>query len=157
LKRKHQAFYNEKIGLLPLQKPIILSEDTPLNKAIKEMQKCDTGCVLIKNGERRLIGIFTERDVMKKFIGTSLDPKTPIREVMTSDPVILSPDATVQETIQFLGEKQIRHLPIGINTERIVGLLSVRVLVDFLADHMPEEILNLPPDTTVLPRYTDGG
>ena len=157
MNRKHQAFYNEKIGLLPLQKPVILSEDTPLSKAIKEMQAADTGCVLIKDSNRKMTGIFTERDVMKKFIGTSLDPKTPISEVMTPNPVYLSPDATVQDTIEFLGEKQIRHLPIGINTERVVGLLSVRVLVDFLADHMPEEILNLPPDTTILPRQTDGG
>ena len=157
MRRKHQAFYNEKIGLLPLQKPIILAEDTPLTQAVAEMQKGDTGCVLIKDSERKLIGIFTERDVMNKFIGTSLDPTTPISEVMTREPVFMSPDATVKETIEFFGEKQIRHLPIGINTERIVGLLSVRVLTDFLADHMPEEILNLPPDTTILPRETDGG
>ncbi len=155
--KRRTALWNERIGLLPLQKPIILPETTSIYDAINAMQENDTGCILVNSDNHLLSGILTERDIMTDYIGTSIAPETPLKELMSPDPAVLSPDTTVAEAVAYVGENKIRHFPVGLTKGRIVGLMSVRVLVDYVSDHMAEEILNLPPDSTIVARAADGG
>ncbi len=151
-----EKFWEEPVGNLPLQKPVIEKVDSTIVQAIKSMQKNKTGCVLINNNKNELVGIFTERDVMLHFVGTDLGGETPLSEVMTEAPITLTPETSVAEVIKFLGQKKFRHLPIG-EDGKILGLLSVRVMVDFIAEHLPHAILNLPPEEGLVSKDTVGG
>ena len=139
------SFWKEPVGNLPLQKPVVLRPTSSISEAIAAMQKRKTGCVLIQDSDGNLVGIFTERDVMGKFVATDLSGDTPVQQVMTPDPITLPPDTSVSKAINFFGEKDFRHLPICGEDRKVLGLLSVRVMVDFMAENLPGEVLNLPP------------
>lgn len=153
----HKGFWLEPIGVLPLQRPLIVKEDTSIEQAIKSMQTRGIGCILVNNAEGKLSGILTERDVMEQFIGTSVPRTTPVRELMSKKPKILSPETTVVQTVEYLGKKKFRHFPVGTADDEILGLMSVRVIIDFVAEHLTEHVLNLPPDSSVIPETRAGG
>ena len=59
---------------------------------------------------------------------------------------------------EIFHEKNIRHLPvISDKSGKVKGLLSARVLMDYVAENLPGEVLNLPPDSTIVAKETEGG
>lgn len=147
--------WNEKVGHLPLQKPLILKDTETIADCIRLMQECNRGCVLIVNDVDALVGLLTERDLMHHFMGTELSSRETVRKVMTEDVFTISPDLDVTQTMDLFGDKPFRHLPV-VKDNDILGLLSVRVLVDFIAENVPQELLNLPPEVGDVPKETFG-
>jgi len=93
-------------------------------EAVQEMNTRKVGSVLVMNG-LRLVGIFTERDVLRRVVGACLDPElTPIAKVMTVDVLTVEPSATVQEVMDIFTEKRCRHLPV-MQAGRLVGVISI--------------------------------
>lgn len=149
-------FWSRPLSMLTLQEPLIIQEDATVRSCIDSMQERDTGCVVVVNDAGKMTGVFTEKDIMAKYINTPLSGDTAIRKVMTADALYRDPDTTVAEAMDFFGEHHIRHLPIVEKDGRIAGLLSVRVLTDFIAEHLPESILNLPPKDGVVSQEAGG-
>ena len=138
-------FWSVSVGHIPLQTPIIVTEDTSIEATIRDMQTKKTGCVLVINKDKALSGIVTGRDIMEKFIATDLAKSTPIGKFMSRKVLSLSPDTLISDVVIFLGKTSIRHIPICHDPKNILGLLSVRNLITFIAENLPEEVLNLPP------------
>ncbi len=93
-------------------------------EAVQEMNTHKIGAVLVMNG-LHLAGIFTERDVLRRVVGASLDPEfTPITKVMTVDVLTVEPSATVQAVMDIFTEKRCRHLPV-MQAGRLVGVISI--------------------------------
>lgn len=153
----NSLIWNEIVGHLPLQKPIRVKDSASLEKVIQKMQKQSTGCVLVTDEKDKLVGLFTERDLMTKYVGTPLAGNTQIGEIMTKDPMTLPYETTIAQATYFMGAKQFRHLPIMNKNGKVKGLLSVRGLVYFIAEHLPSAVLNLPPDEKKIPKYVEGG
>ncbi len=83
------------------------------------------GAVLIAH-EGRLIGIFTERDMINRVVACDREPKTtPLAEVMTKDPSTISPKATALEALRVMEDGGYRHLPV-VAGRRLVGIISRR-------------------------------
>src|SRR3954469_24474337 len=81
-------------------------------EAVAEMNRHRVGSILIIDGVR-LAGIFTERDVLRRVVGASLDPKTVrVSEVMSTGILTITPEATIEETMKIFTEKRCRHLPV---------------------------------------------
>lgn len=105
---------------------------TTLRGAASRMWKQQTGSLLVVDDEE-LLGIVTERDVMKAVArGDDLDA-TPISAVMTRSLVTVAPDTTVEEAARYMATRWIRHLPV-LDGERLVGMVSQRDLCGLLAD-----------------------
>ncbi len=93
-------------------------------EAVQEMNTHKIGAVLVMNG-LHLAGIFTERDVLRRVVGASLDPEfTPITKVMTVAVLTVEPSATVQAVMDIFTEKRCRHLPV-MQAGRLVGVISI--------------------------------
>ncbi len=93
-------------------------------EAVQKMNQHKVGAILVMEGEK-LVGIFTERDVLTRVISATLDPRvTVITEVMTKNVLTIAPEATVQEVMDLFAEKRCRHLPV-IQTGELVGLISI--------------------------------
>jgi len=93
-------------------------------EAVKEMNYHRVGSVLIMNGTK-LVGIFTERDVLRRVVGAELDPlTTPVTKVMTGDVLTIGPETTVQQVMEVFTERRCRHLPV-MNEGRLLGLISI--------------------------------
>ncbi|MBW2421027.1 MAG: CBS domain-containing protein [Deltaproteobacteria bacterium] len=84
----------EPLSELPVEKPLIVSPTTTVTDAVRAMQGGHRGCVLVTDDgteTSRLVGIFTERDVLLRIVGKGRNPAAlPIREVMTPGPEVLA-------------------------------------------------------------------
>jgi CBS domain-containing protein len=108
-----------------------------LSEASAKMWGAQTGSLLVMEGDR-LIGIVTERDVLR-VVGQGHDPKgTSLQDVMTKDPVTVPPDITLREAATIMFEKWFRHLPVVDDKGKVLGIISLRDLVNLLAEGMEE-------------------
>jgi CBS domain-containing protein len=148
----------EPIQGLPFASPLAVTRKTSVAEAIRLMQEQHVGCVLVQEADR-LVGIFTERDVLNKVAGSGQDPaQTPVATVMTAEPEALPVDAPISFALNLMSEGGFRHLPLVDEAHRPVGMLSVKHVVRYLAELFPEEVLNLPPQPALLhPGQVDGG
>ena len=81
------------------------------------------GSVLVMDGQR-LVGIFTERDVLRRVVGGRRDPeKTRVADVMTRELAVMKLGSTVEDAMTVIAEKRIRHLPV-VEEGEVVGVIS---------------------------------
>ncbi len=130
---------------------------TTIGQAARIMKEYRVGCVLVEDAGK-LVGIFTERDILAKLVGTGYDPATvAVDGVMTRNPETLTPDDPIAFALQRMSVGGFRHVPLVDSEGGSVGILSVKDIVDYLAEHFPEEILNIPPEPGRQPRIPEGG
>jgi CBS domain-containing protein len=107
-----------------------------LVEAARKMWKQQTGSLLVLDGED-LVGIITERDILKAVAtGASLE-QARISEVMTKDVITVGPGTKLREAAKIMAEKWIRHLPV-VDAGRLVGVISQRDLAGVLAGALNE-------------------
>ena len=145
----------EQIQYLKLRLPIRVDPQTSLEIVIEKMAEGRSGCVLIEE-KGKLVGIMTERDFLTRVIEPNRDFKTAVREVMTPNPKCLKTDDTVANAISVMSQGGYRRLPILNATGEIAGVLSVKGLVQYLAEHFACEVYNLPPDPHQVQRAPEG-
>jgi CBS domain-containing protein len=113
--------------------------------ALKLMAQKDIGAVLVIDGEK-LVGILTERDYARKgVLAGRLAKDTPVREMMTTEVVTVTPRHTVQQCMAIMWDRQIRHLPV-IENGKMLGVLSIRDLVSEVVHHHESVIQDLKRD-----------
>ena len=133
------------IKAMPVVPPIVVQRGASVLDAVRLMQEKHVGCVLVVK-EGQLDGIFTERDLLMKTVGTGKDiSKTKVEEVMTPNPEVLQPDDMLAFALNYMHVGGYRHVPVVDEKQRPVGVLSVKNVVDYLADFFPQEVLTLPP------------
>ena len=105
-----------------------------------------------------LTGIFTERDILMSIIDRGRNPASlPLSDVMVKDPEGVPADASVAWVLNIMSVGGFRHVPVVDDGGRPLGTISVKRAVHFLADKLPQAILNLPPDPGVFPAQREGG
>jgi len=88
----------------------------------------------------RLIGVFSERDVVQKVLDRGLDPaRTPVAEVMTARLVVADVDEDYQSAMRKMDQANIRHLPV-VSGERLLSMLSIRDLMRVAIEDRGAEI-----------------
>ena len=120
-----------------------------LRSAADTMWRQQTGSLLVMDGEE-LVGIITERDVMKAVAqGRDVDT-TPVSDVMTKDVLTIDPDTSAHEAARHMASRWIRHLPVLDDAGKVVGVVSQRDLVGvFAALAKDPEGVDLPSDQLV--------
>ncbi|HEX7408816.1 MAG TPA: CBS domain-containing protein [Candidatus Binatia bacterium] len=138
-------------------KPVIcVPPGTSVRTAIGRMNAQSVGCVLVEE-DGRLIGIFTERDVLTKIVGTNLDiDRTSVNAVMTRDPESLRLDDRLSYALNKMSVGGFRHIPLVDDDGHPVGAVSMRNVVDYMVDLFPAEVLNLPPEPRGIARAREG-
>jgi CBS domain-containing protein len=154
--RRTRTFWSEPISKIDLQRAAVVPSGTTIVAAVREMKIRQIGCVLVTDQAGRLIGILSNGDLMHEFVGSTLPGDTPVDVIMTRDPFTGSPDLTVQECLEIFHSQPFRHLPIVLG-DKIEGILSIRGLIAFISEHLPLEVMNLPPDSSLIPTRTFGG
>ena len=108
--------------------------------AVAVMARDRVGAVAVVE-EGVLRGIFTERDVMLRVVQPERSPgATLVRDVMTSDVKTLTDDSTPDEVIQVMLVGHLRHVPILGRDGKVVGLLSIRALLEDKVDDLSHEV-----------------
>ncbi len=107
----------------------------------------------------RLIGIFTERDVLTRVVRRRLDPeRTRLADVMTPDPESLAPQDRICYAVNRMHNTGYRSVPLVDADRRPIGIVTVNDIVKWLAEIFPEAVLNLRPgDRLKRPLEIDAG
>jgi CBS domain-containing protein len=106
----------------------VAPEDT-IGEAAQKMTDQGVGAVVVSDFGR-LIGIFTERDLMHAVAGRVHPSEGRVREWMTPDPVTMTEDASVEEAGEAMIERGFRHIPV-VAGERAVGIVSIRDVAEW--------------------------
>jgi CBS domain-containing protein len=129
---------------------------TPVRDVMALIQSNRGGyCVIADN--KKVVGIFTENDVVKRLLGKGADLTRPVAEFMTREVKVLTPQNSVGDAINLMGSHRFYHIPLVNESADLVGVLSVRTLIRFLAAYYPTEIYNLPPKSDQIMRTPEGG
>lgn len=104
------------------------SPDETVLEAIRRMAEHGVGALLVMEDDQ-LVGLFSERDYSRKVILQGLrSQNTPVRTVMSTPVLTISPDNTVQQGLSMMTENFVRHLPVT-DSSGVIGIVSIGDLV----------------------------
>jgi CBS domain-containing protein len=135
--------------------PLRVTPEQTVAEAVALMRQHQVGCLLVCAGDR-LVGIFTERDLMRRVLAAGRPLTLAVSNCMTADPVVIHPKDSVSAAVRLMEEGGYRHLPVVDPAGRPLGVLSVKRIVHYLVEHFPSTIYNQPPDPGVFPYEAEG-
>lgn len=119
---------------------ICVPADATVMEAIKASLPARVGAVAVVDGDR-LVGVFTERDVMLKVVHEGRDANTTaVRDVMTAPAIHVLPDISAREVLSMMLDKHIRHLVISEDGKTAKGMLSIRNILQYLVNDLTEDL-----------------
>ena len=109
---------------------IRIDGDATVLEAVQAMVEANVGALLVTGSdENEVQGIFTERDFLRRVAVQGLgERETPVRDVMTSPVVVITPETEVEEAMALMTDRRIRHIPV-VENETVVGMISIGDLV----------------------------
>lgn len=117
-----------------------VSPTTTVAECIQTMNKENIGAVLIVENDGQLVGMFTERDILRKLFTKNIDIEaTPVSHVMTKQLVYAKPTSTVEEAMATFTEKRFRHLPVMEN-DKLIGVISIGDITKWMIQKQQDEI-----------------
>jgi CBS domain-containing protein len=134
---------------------VCIEPTTPLHEAIVKMKEDEGGCAIVCE-EGRIVGIFTERDLVSKVIGEKVDMNAPVSQWMTTAVETLSSDATIGDAVEMMNRKGYRNIPL-VREGQLHGSISVFDIITYLAESYPKETMNLPPVPAQVMDTQEGG
>ncbi len=113
------------------RKVVVIEPDDTVKLAAKRMQDKLVGALVVIEGDKP-IGIITDRDIAVRVVGEGKGPETPVREVMTKDPITIREDASFFELTKTFRDAAVRRLIVVDKDGRLVGLISVDDVMELL-------------------------
>ena len=107
--------------------------------AIEIMVENDVGSVLVVDKDEKLVGIFTERDLLRHYLETqSKFLYMTVGEVMSSPVISVTPDMKMSDALDLMAEKDIRHVPVLDEDGRVVGYITWKNLFKQFSKHIKQ-------------------
>jgi CBS domain-containing protein len=132
----HCCQETETMPIIDVMRPrlVAVAPDATVQRAVALMLDEEVGAVVVCE-DARLVGIFTERDVLR-LAGRGADlASLRVDEVMTTRVVTVSPEDDILAVARVMGDRRIRHVPV-LQGEHVVGLVGIRDVVDVLAERL---------------------
>ena len=112
--------------------------------AIHKMLDYHVGAVAVVDSDYRVAGIFTERDVLRKTSLSQTNPQTtPVRDLMTTPVEMATLGTGPGEALSTMLERHFRHLPVADDNGKLLGILSLRNLLEWRVDDLRRELESL--------------
>jgi len=146
----------EQVSHLNLSGFCQVTSDTSVKEVLAQMRENGHDVCLIVDADK-LLGIFTDRDVLRRVTAAPETWDEPVRAVMTPDPVTIRPESSAAEALWLMDNNHFRNLPVMDHDGKLVGNMTHHAIIEYLASRYPVEILNLPPRPGRFPRRVEGG
>jgi CBS domain-containing protein len=112
-----------------IKKVVTAKNNVTLKQATKILFKRHVGSIVVLNDEKKCVGIFTERDAIRA-IAQNVPLDKPLEEIMTKNVISIQADASFEEARTTILAHQVRHLPVVNSNGQLVGLITVRNIID---------------------------
>jgi CBS domain-containing protein len=134
------------MSLLQLCDPeaAVVTVEASVAEAIRTMLKKRVGAVGVVDSAGRVAGIFTERDVLRKLVLSSHNPETtPVRDMMTTPVEMATLETSESEALVTMVERHFRHLPVVDSNGKLLGMLSIRNLLESRIEELTQQLGSL--------------
>ena len=118
---------------LMLKEVVTASENVSVKEGIDLLFKRHIGCVVVLDDAEKCVGIFTERDAIR-IISQDVPLSASMEKVMTKNPFTINVDSTFEEAKNIIKSHKIRHLPVIDADGKLVGMISVRHILNELCE-----------------------
>lgn len=109
-----------------------IAPDTPVSEVIEQMKQARLGCALVLD-EGKLVGIFTERDLLNKLTGkTARSPEVAVKELMSPNPEVLRETDSVATALNKMSLGRYRHIPVQ-RSDGSYSVTSIKNVLKYLA------------------------
>ncbi|MEM0095078.1 MAG: CBS domain-containing protein [Candidatus Bathyarchaeia archaeon] len=107
---------------------VTVEPNVNVRRAVRAMNDFEIGCLIVVEAGR-VVGVLTERDVLKRVVDEGRNPdKTLVKEVMSKPPITINPDADLEDAIELMFKHKIKKLPV-VENGKLVGLVTFTDLV----------------------------
>jgi len=134
--------------------PWIVAPQQSIGEVLQFMRERSTGGILICQDDK-LVGVFTERDALK-IMAEGTDLSTPIESVMVHPAVTVLADDSVSKAVVEMARGGYRRLPVVDSEGRPLSVIRVSGIMQYLVEHFPQTIYNLPPQPEAAPQDREG-
>jgi CBS domain-containing protein len=152
-----EQLLHEQIKQLDLSAYCIVTADTSVRLTVERMKTMGQNCAFVVGAATQLIGILTDRDVLKKVVANKASWDEPVKSVMTPSPDTLPQGASTNQALRLMQEHHCRNVPVVDEKGVPVGNVTHYAILRYLCDHFPEAVYNLPPDPDNYAKRRDGG
>ena len=146
----------EKIAHLELSEYAVVKAGSTISEVLDVMRRERISATLVEDDKGKLVGIFTERDVLIRVVDDPATWDQCVDAFMTTEPQTVSPDEPVSQALRLMNAGHYRNVPVLDDEGNITGNLSHHTLIRFLTERFPREIYNLPPDPELIPKTKEG-
>jgi CBS domain-containing protein len=116
-----------RVGSICRRDVLWVDEGESLADAASKLQFYEVGSLVVYR-ERRMVGIITERDLVRAIAEGARPARTPVSRYMTETPMVVPSDTEADEAVRLMLEMGVRHLPV-VDGDRLVGMVSARDLL----------------------------
>jgi CBS domain-containing protein len=130
-----KGLLKDRIEVLKPRPPLMVRAETPIGEVLRQMVEQRLGCAVIVDDDRRLLGIFTERDALLRLnVDAAKHANKPISSVMTANPATLRSRDKIAYALHRMNVGGFRHIPILDDEEKLHGVISIRGILAYLTD-----------------------
>jgi CBS domain-containing protein len=138
---------------------VTIAPDAPVEKALALMRSKKVSAVVVveRRKARRVVGVFTERDLVNRALPVRGFAKAKVERFMTASPETLRAKDPVAYALNKMSVGKFRHVPLVDDAGRAAGMVTAGDVLEYLVELCPEEVLNLPPQPELaVHRRADG-
>lgn len=138
MQQSQQPQQRDSIREIMTEHPLSLPETASVAEAAKAMRDSGIGAVLVTNGSAELMGLVTDRDIVVRALASGRDPsQTRIGEIASEAACCLSPEDSIEDAVEMMGDHRVRRIPI-VENGHAIGIVSLGDLAEVRA---PETVL----------------
>ena len=146
-----------KIHQILRPKLVMALPSVSLQEALDLMHNERSGYIVVADEHSKLVGMFTEREVLMNVLRPGVSMKDPLEKYMRKDVHPLKKTDTVGEALDLMNKFGIRHIPLLDEFGQVNGILSIRTIVSYMSELFPTGIFNLPPNADQIHDTIEGG
>ncbi len=144
------VFLSKPISFLEPKEPICVDENIKVEEIVKLFQEHSCDCVFIVDREQKMLGIYTERDLVAKSMKDNNFIKMPVSKYMTKEVLSGKMDFTIAYVLSIMSNMGIKQFPIVDDNNYPIGIISLRNIVDYLVNESISSLLGV-----VIPKFKE--
>ncbi|MEM6762726.1 MAG: CBS domain-containing protein [Pseudomonadota bacterium] len=116
---------SDRIAAAPKADPFTVTADQMVSDAVATMAERSYGAAIVVDGDKKVVGILTERDVVKRIVDPGLDARaTPVSQIMTANPSVATESDEIEAWMKTMSQKRFRRIPVVDGEGRIKAVLT---------------------------------